>query len=286
MTLVIGFDSEWVYRPKQEANHILSYQFAGKTEAGTWSGIIFTTGPERKHRHTLRYLIGHAIEAGKNAGGLGRVWPSEGYATAHFTRADLASFRDYRHLKLQFDNVRGSYTTVGPQRPYKCVYRDRNRHSRPLTIHLRDTLHLSPDGAKLETLGEIHGVNKIELPPGMISQMDKLLEANPKLFEDYAIRDAEIAAEHLWYMMEFARGNNLGDGVPTTIGGIAVKHLKNIWVENNINDADVLGTEVVPQQRWSEQTHRYYSQRNIRPIRSVHENLERIQFNPVHSRLR
>ena len=93
MTLVIGFDSEWVYRPEQEANHILSYQFAGKTEAGSWSGIIFTTGPERKHRHTLRNLIGHAIEAGKNAGVLGRVWPSEVYATAHFKV--ITSRKDY-----------------------------------------------------------------------------------------------------------------------------------------------------------------------------------------------
>mgnify|MGYP005829587629 FL=1 len=75
MTLVIGFDSEWVYRPSLNSNHILSYQFAGKTEAGTWSGIIYTEGPERKHRLTLRNLIGRAIEAGRDSGELGRVWP-------------------------------------------------------------------------------------------------------------------------------------------------------------------------------------------------------------------
>ena len=121
MTLVIGFDSEWVYRPDQNTNHILSYQFAGNTGDDNWSGIIYTEGPEHKHRLTLRGLIGRAIEAGRDAGVLGRIWPLEVYATAHFTRADMAGFRDYPELKLQFDNVRGSYTTVGATRPYRCT---------------------------------------------------------------------------------------------------------------------------------------------------------------------
>ena len=210
MTLVIGFDSEWVYRPDQNSNHILSYQFAGNTDAGNWSGIIYTEGPERRHRLTLRNLIGRAIEAGRDAGVLSHIWPEEVYATAHFTRADMAGFRDYSDLKLQFDNVRGSYTTVGATRPYACTYTDRNRHQRPLRIHLRDTQHLWPGGTKLDDLGKLHELLKIELPPGMITRMDDLLAQDPELFKAYAIRDAEIAAQHLRYMIRFAEDNGLG----------------------------------------------------------------------------
>jgi len=57
--IIIGFDSEWVYRPDTKSNHILSYQYFGKTSKGTWSGIIYTKGPDRKkHRLTLKDVIG------------------------------------------------------------------------------------------------------------------------------------------------------------------------------------------------------------------------------------
>ena len=75
MTLVIGFDAEWVYLPNENTNHILSYQFCVKSEVGTRSDIIFTKSPQRKHRLALKDLIGRAIEAGKDAGVVDRGWP-------------------------------------------------------------------------------------------------------------------------------------------------------------------------------------------------------------------
>ena len=66
--LVIGFDTEYVMLPNSDRNHVLSYQYAGKTSAGSWTGIFYTKGPEQKHRLNLRDLIGIAIEAGRDEG--------------------------------------------------------------------------------------------------------------------------------------------------------------------------------------------------------------------------
>ena len=62
--VVIGFDSEWVEIGDTGRNHILSYQFAGITAAGKWSGIVYTDGPDEQHRLTLKDLMGRAIIAG------------------------------------------------------------------------------------------------------------------------------------------------------------------------------------------------------------------------------
>ena len=96
--IIIGFDSEWVRIPEEQRNHILSYQFAGKSAAGDWNGIIYTEGPEQKHRIALKDLMGRAIASGRKEGKLPRTWPTEIYATAHFSRADLSSFIDYPEL--------------------------------------------------------------------------------------------------------------------------------------------------------------------------------------------
>ena len=46
--LIIGFDAEWVEKPETKTNHILSYQYFGKTSEGTWSGIIYTEGSSQR----------------------------------------------------------------------------------------------------------------------------------------------------------------------------------------------------------------------------------------------
>ena len=110
--VVIGFDSEWVEIGDTGRNHILSYQFAGITAAGKWTGIIYTDGPDQQHRLTLKDLMRKAIIAGRSAGVLPSRWPTDIYATAHFSRADLAGFSDYSQLKYQFDAIRKTYVTL------------------------------------------------------------------------------------------------------------------------------------------------------------------------------
>ena len=209
--LIIGFDSEWVALDEM-SNHVLSYQYAVKAGAAMHRGIVYTDGAEKKHRWKLSSLIGHAIEEARTAGVVGRVLPTRVFACAHFTRADLGSFRDYRELKTEFDSLRGSYSTI--TRPYHCTFYDKSRNVRELEIHLRDSMTLALGGTSLAALGELHNLPKIVLPYGAISKMDQLLKDDPDLFEQYAIRDAEIAALHVGVMTDFATQEGLGADPP------------------------------------------------------------------------
>ena len=64
--IIIGFDSEWVYLPNENRNHILSYQFSVLTPNSECSGIVYTDGPDLKHRWKLADLLGHAIQVARD----------------------------------------------------------------------------------------------------------------------------------------------------------------------------------------------------------------------------
>ena len=154
--IIIGFDSEWVYLPVENRNHILSYQFTVLTASSECSGIVYTEGPELKHRWKLSDLLGHAIQVAREQGVLGRSWPQEVCAAAHFTRADLAAFRDYGTLRTEFDNLRGSFSTI--TKPYECTFYDSGRHARKLKVHLVDTMAIAPGGTSLAAVGDLHNL--------------------------------------------------------------------------------------------------------------------------------
>jgi uncharacterized radical SAM superfamily Fe-S cluster-containing enzyme len=44
--IIIGFDTEYVYDPETKSNRVLSYQYAGMTEKGRWSGRVFRRNDE------------------------------------------------------------------------------------------------------------------------------------------------------------------------------------------------------------------------------------------------
>jgi len=97
-------------------------------------------------------------------------------------------------------------------------------------VHIADTMLLAPDGGKkLENLGEILGLAKLDLPEGYEKdQMLKVLQEQPEAFEHYAIRDAEIAAKYLQRIQEQCRDVGLTDRYrPFTVGGLAVRIFTN-----------------------------------------------------------
>ena len=54
---------------------------------------------------------------------------------------------------------------------------------------------LSPAGTSLETIGELLGVPKVDLPNGYSKdRMDLFLRDHPELFKKYALTDAIIPA--------------------------------------------------------------------------------------------
>ena len=87
--IIIGFDSEWVYLPDENRNHILSYQFSVLTPNSECSGIVYTDGPDLKHRWKLADLLGHAIQVARDEMVIGREWPDEICAVAGVEAAGL-----------------------------------------------------------------------------------------------------------------------------------------------------------------------------------------------------
>jgi hypothetical protein len=87
LTVIIGFDAEWVLDPVSNSNRILSYQYFGMTASGSWSGIIYTESGAPEDRIEFRELLGKAIEHGRQEGHLPNKWPTDIYAAAHFIRS-------------------------------------------------------------------------------------------------------------------------------------------------------------------------------------------------------
>jgi hypothetical protein len=269
--IIIGFDAEWVRDPDDEArNIVLSYQYAGRTDKGEWSNIIYTDGEQQSNRLNMIDLFGQAIEEGRSKKLIPNKWPTDVYAAAHFSRADLSAFMDFKDIRGSFDSVSNTFVTL--THPYKANYYDKSNNKHPLSIHLIDTMLLTPGGKSLAHLGDLYDFPKITLPVGMINKMDELLKTDPKLFKDYAIRDAEISCRHAWKMMEFAEEHFDKDKPPSTLGNISVKHVKAIWEKENIDIAEVVGTEKHTEAEYSKNTGRKHTKTRDVPLVEVHEN--------------
>jgi len=96
------------------------------------------------------------------------------------------------------------------------------------------------------TVAELLGFSKIELPPGAIEHMSKLMHDDPALFEAYAVRDAEVAAAWLIAMLRFFEvelGINPGRQPPATLGAAAVKKFKALCKDEDYPLDDLLGFE-------------------------------------------
>ena len=242
--IIIGFDSEYVRRG--DVNELISYQFAIKTESKLQTGIFYPTAGQR---WTLSTLLERVIQSGRKEKTLDHVWPDEIYLVAHFSRADVAMLADYKKQSRDLDNLRGSYATLGKPLQQSLYDDSRNKHS--VKVHLRDTVTISPAGTSLMSLGELLGLPKIVLPAGSIEAMDQLLTKDKILFEKYAIRDAEIAAEFAWKLAEFSRDEGLAFQIPITLGSLAVKLVEDLWDAKSINKLDVLGKETTKNRNYT-----------------------------------
>ncbi len=269
--IIIGFDTEFV-RVSDMANRILSYQYAVKTSGGMTTGIVYTKGPDIRDRMTLAELVVTAIEHAKQEGVIGRRWPTEVLATAHFTRADLASFKDFKELRTHFDNVRNSYATLTT--PHTVSPYDSGRHQRRISIRLYDTIALAPNKASLEAIGNLLGLPKINLPDGAIEKMDELLETDKELFERYAIRDAEITALYLWEMLGFAEEHLSAEQVPVTLGSLAVRLLQRTWQSEEIDAHQTLGQQNVREHSYNPRTRRMNARARTPSLTAVAEHTQ------------
>jgi hypothetical protein len=264
-------------------NVILSYQYACRCRGREWTGIVYTRTGARirhtdkseaeieKHPERIRFatLLAIAIQHGIHDGHLTR-WPAQLIAAAHWTRADLSAMEDFASIKGQFDGVQKTYVTVG--KPYRARL-NISGHIREFRVTLIDTQLLVPGSSKsLSALGDLYSFPKldpgcrymgradgtIELFP-YIERMDWLLGDDPQLYEQYAIRDAEISARHVDEVLRFANeelGLNLALP-PVTLGSLAVKYLLESWRRTGVDADTILDGRVEKIKRFDPGLRRY-----------------------------
>lgn len=110
---------------------------------------------------------------------------------AHFSSADISTWSDYPLYKDKLKILGKTYITLG---------RSLKVPGLAPKIELRDTMLLTPIGTKsLSAIGALYSdplLQKIELPKEGYLDMKSFMNAKPKLFREYAIRDAVITLYH------------------------------------------------------------------------------------------
>lgn len=115
-----------------------------------------------------------------------------------FGRVDVSCFKNYakRFFKHCIDVQKGLLT----DKPIKFLVKDgsaeksKNNYVFPVRLTIRDTMTLAGEGGKrLEALGELLGLEKLDLPTGYSKDdMLSLLNDKPTDFIEYATRDSVV----------------------------------------------------------------------------------------------
>jgi hypothetical protein len=287
--LIIGFDTEYQryvdVEYKRLENEVLSYQFScavvdrdPNTTGETWSGIILPQGPTIDDRLTLLDFIVQALKAGTAAHPTLKI-PKSIYLVAHFTRADVPGFRDFKDAEsranLQLQNIRNLFMNVANDIELNVELDDEDGHV-TLKVKIRDTLSLAPGGARgLAAIGDILGFEKIKVgstPSDELAikqNMKAFMQRDGELFRAYAIRDAEICAEYALRMIRLYQEKTGKFRMPVTLTSIGVDMITKYWRDQGISPLEIVGKEKVSQKYWSKRNARYQTLQKTVPLKQL-----------------
>jgi hypothetical protein len=252
-------------RKGRATNTTLSYQFCcriydkRKAAVVEWSGICF---PEDGQRLRLSDILIYALHEGLSQGLFTKA-PLSWYFVAHFTRADLPAFADFKTINQLVTAVRGTFISVGNSIPLLVDFGDKKPPLK-ISFKMRDTILLLPEGSKsLKAMGDMIGFPKIELDPDPVvdralkSQMRKVMDSDPELFDRYAINDAIVAARYADIVMQRSKDTIGKFALPVTLTGNAVDLLQKMWADEKLNYLDIMGKEVIKTKIWDRKLQRY-----------------------------
>jgi len=189
--LFITLDTEYQTNVTANSNQCLSYQytiydlFEGKYKSG-----IFYPDINQEERYTLGEFTRKVLKAVEIP--ISLLHEYRIIYIAHYFAAEWAMFANRHDLYMKFEFIRKTMTTTN--RPLKTTMIDENGHEVNLWVDVRDTMLLLPEGYKsLEKASSfIEGYEKIKIEDHDKSNMYQFLQDDPELFEQYAIRDAEV----------------------------------------------------------------------------------------------
>lgn len=246
----IGFDAEWEAKSKGR-NHVLSAQFHLVSPSGRVFEKVYDMSEveHTKDRMRLADALDDLLDDAEADGTLD-AWPREVVLIGFFTRADITVFSDFHKLRPQLDGVAGTMASVkgkakiempmGAERAAKI----KSHYSylvgsdfdpKLLSVRLVDASTFAPPGTSLQKLGDMIGLPKIDLPPGFSKdKMSVFQRREPKKFEAYGLRDAEIAVWYVLWVQWFA-ARYLGlSGLSATASSLGVRLAEKCMVADGI----------------------------------------------------
>jgi len=148
------------------------------------------------------------------------------YLIGHYNAADLSMIKDWDEVKIgNVDIIQKSFVTL--RKPIKTL---------GYNVILRDTMTLSSAASNsLESLGKMHGINKIPLELEEKVNMKNLLDKDYQKFREYAMQDSLIPLVHALFLEEFNLKEIGKLGIPVTLGGISRNFLSKYWRSKDYN---------------------------------------------------
>lgn len=265
----IGFDCEWE-QVRKGRNRILSVQFFVVGPTGeTFGKVIHVAGVHSDgERPRLADAINDLLEEALDLEVI-EERPADVVLCGFFTRADITVFSDFKDFRSGLKGVGGTLATVGDPFALKLPMAEqrqqdfKNRYSYVLgpkfdptllSVQLVDASRLAPPGKSLAYLGKILGLRKIDLPDGYDkSDMAAFQRNEPKKFEAYGLRDAEIAVFYVLWVVWFST-RYLGldmNRLSATASGIAVRVFEACIRADGVSNNVVLNFEDTRRTRWS-----------------------------------
>lgn len=260
----IGFDSEFLSGKKGEDNTVLSLQFYLVGECGTLSKIIYPDSDKRSGRpsfyKTIISLIVEALDSGVIL-----EWPKRVIICGFFLRLDLPAFCDLVRFKTQLSSVGGRIASIDKDVAVELDPLDvenllKNKTwvtgsgdgiSRLLQVSFVDVGSHVAVGTSIKDMGKLIDLPKLEIPDGFsIERMDLLLQHNKAAFEEYGLRDAEIAVRYFLKLQKFAFEQTGSYALPVTASGLGVKMFTQQLKNLGISFDKVFGVEDRTITRW------------------------------------
>ena len=293
--LIIGFDTEYQRYADDDTrtlcNEVLSYQYCctvvecdgDDTSASMWSGLLKPKGPRVEDRLSLEEFLVAALTDGCRRFPDVKL-PSTVYLVAHFTRADVPGFSNFKdeatRSALQLDNIRNLFMNVASD--IRLDLGDRsNGASIPISVKIRDTVALAPGNERsLSAIGDILGFEKIELgstPQEELSikqNMKSLMERDWDTFEKYAIRDAEICTQYTRKMIRLYQERTGKFRMPVTLTSIGVDLIRQFWNDQGVNPLEIVGKEEIKEKYWSKRFGRYQTKKKVVYLKKIHWSLD------------
>ena len=264
-TVYIGFDSEFVPGDADHDNTVLSLQFYLVGECGTFQRVVYPRGSSKAERPSFKKVIVRLIIDAMEEGAI-LEWPNRIVLCGFFLRIDLQAFGDLATFKDNIENVGGRVASVKTcvevepdaedvarlLRNQTLLATDGGGMFRALKVRFIDVGGHVAMGTSLAQVGDLLELPKLELPAGYTKdRMDLLLEGDKRAFEEYGLRDAEIAVRFYLRLLDFAEQETDRRSLPATASSLAVTMFTKLLKDGGVDFNAAFGVTEASSTYWN-----------------------------------